>query len=532
MWRMVIVAAFALLQAVFSGGAAVATREIFKTLGGDAGTLGHFPLLFIAISGIAIALLRWNERLVAENLGQEFASELRIGLFKHIAQLPSTERVKRRIGGLSLRFVGDLTAIRSWVSRGITRLLSAAIVMPVIGLVLYYINSELAIAALIPVILGLVIMVVTGSSLLKSHRRLRQRRSKLASNVTERLPHAAELRLLGRLGRELKQIERRTITMIEAVLERQRRTSLIRVIPDCIGGLATALMLFVALSEGVSSAETAGALAALAMLVQKMRELGTVWDRYCAWDAARKRCLSLLDVPPLAAQQVTGKYAKGKGQGVQICLENVSGPGFKKISAIAKPGEKIGIIGPNGSGKSWLLQLIGGMEHPLNGRVELDQIPAVSWVNQGNKRLTYLGAESPILSGSMRRALTMGMRRRPKDDEIKKIANSYGLADVLDRLGGLDGHIAESGRNLSAGEIRRILLTRAAMTRANLILLDDPDKNMDSNGKALIRQLLQNTNATVLMVSHDQVQLNLMDRIWNLENGNLGVLNRKSLCTH
>lgn len=522
LYRLVVVALLALLQAMAAGVAAIATREIFAELSHNDSNLLYLPIFSIALSGVAIATFRWCERIVSEKIGQEYAAELRINLFMQIARLPAKEKEKRRIGGLSLRFVGDLTAIRAWISRGVTRLLSSAIVIPVLAFVLFYLHIDLALAALLPSLLGLLIMAVTGPRLLKSHTVLRRQRSKLAANVTERLPYAGELRLLGRLNREIGHIERRTAQMITAVLDRQRIASLIRIVPDVSSGLAVALVLAVALKTGASGAETAGILAALGMLVQKMRELGAVWDRYCAWCAARARCLALFEAKPLP-QETSPLTANRYQKAAQVRLRKVSGYGLKGISAVARPGEKIGIIGANGSGKSLLLQLISGMEQPLSGHIEIDRCPASSWLNSGKKRILYLGDQAPILSGSLRRALTMGMQRRPDDEEIVKMAKCYGLTNVLQRLNGLDGHIAEAGRNLSGGEIGRILLTRAALSHAHLILLDEPDKNLDICGKALVAKLLRSTKATLFLVSHDQNQFEHIDSFWQLHDGKISV---------
>lgn len=521
---MAAVAMFALLQAVAAGAAAVATREAFAALADDNLVLPLFSLVLIAASGIAIALFRWSERVVAERLGQDFAAAVRLKLFKHIARLPANELAKRRTGGLSLRFVGDLASVRSWVSRGMTRLLSAAIVIPIVGAVLFHINPDLAKAALLPIALGLVAVGSAGPALLQAHRRLRRRRARLAADVTERLPHAAQLRLLGRLRRERSQIERRTGAMIDAVIRRQRRSSLIRAVPDAAAGLAIALMLWVASTHSIPGAEAAGAIAALSMLVQKMRELGSVWDRYCAWSAARARCLVLLAVRPLPGTMASGKSKNHENRPVRICLSNVSGYGFEQIDAVAEPGQKIGITGPNGAGKSSLLRLVAGMERPLRGRVELDRIPAVQWVGSVQKRILYIGPEAPILAGSLRRALTMGLRSRPDDGEVESVARTYGLENVLKRLGGLRGRVAERGGNLSSGEIQRVLLTRAALAGGDLLLLDEFDNAMDCEGIALVRKLVLTTASTVLAVSHDAIQLGSMDKVWLLERGKLSVI--------
>ncbi len=526
--RVAVVAILALGQAVGAGVAAVAIRDAFAALAEVKPGLPVFSLALIAASGLAIALLRWNERVAAEQLSQDFAAALRLDLFGHIARLPVNELTKRRTGGLSLRFVGDLTAVRSWVSRGLTRLLSAAIVIPVVGAILFHINAHLALAALLPVGLGLVVVGATGPALLQAHSQLRRRRARLAADVTERLPHAAELRLLGRLRQERKQIEQRTLAMVAAVLHRQRRSSLIRVVPDVTAGLATALILGVALTGSIPGAEAAGTLAALGMLIQKMRELGSVWDRYCAWRAARARCLALLAVPPLPKSGSSARSQSDQSVGIRVCLTNVSHHGLNRINAVAEPGKKIGITGPNGAGKSALLRLVAGAERPLRGRVALDHLSATTWVGGVEKRIVYTGASSPILAGSLRRALTMGAKPRPNDAETESAARGFGLGPVLKRLGGLDGRVAENGRNLSAGEVRRILLTRAALTRADLLLLDDLDYAMDRKGSALIRKLIHSNKATVLAVSHNTKQLRSMDQIWNLERGTLTIMETRT----
>jgi ABC-type transport system involved in cytochrome bd biosynthesis fused ATPase/permease subunit len=525
--RMAAVAMLALLQAFATGASAVATREAFAALANDKLPLPVFALVLIAVAGAAIALLRWTERVVAEKIGQDFAAALRLKLFGHIARLPTNELVKRRIGGLSLRFVGDLTAVRSWVSRGVTRLLSAAIVIPVVGLALFHINPDLAIAALLPVVSGLVVVASAGPALLQAHRHVRRRRARLAADVTERLPHAGELRLLGRLSRERDQIKRRTAAMIAAVLRRQRRSAFIRAVPDVAGGLAIALMLWVAWTGSIPGAEAAGAIAALGMLVQKMRELGSVWDRYCAWSAARARCLALLTARPLPATTVSSRAKNDQNRALQVRLINVSENGLKRIDAVAEPGQKIGITGPSGAGKSSLLRLIAGMQRPLHGRVELDQILAIAWVGSAKKRILYLNSGSPILAGSLRRTLTMGAQQRPNDEAIESVARSYGLGGVLKRLGGLDGRVAESGRNLSSGEIRRMLLTRAALTGGDLLLLDDLHDAMDCSGRALVRKLIHAATATVLVVSQDATLLRSMDKIWKLDRGKLTVIENR-----
>ena len=519
--RIAFVALLALCRALGVGLAAIATRDIFSVLANGFAELPLFSLFIIAGAGMMIAFFRWSERVVAEKLGQDYAAALRLRLFEHISRLPDSELSKRRTGGLSLRFVGDLSSVRSWISQGLTRLLSAAIIIPAVGVILFYINQELALAALAPIIFGLVAIAVIGPALLPAHSRLRQQRSRLASDATERLTHVSELRLLGRFRRERQQLKSSNQDMISAALQRRRRSSFIRVIPDVISGLAAAGVLGVALSQSISGADAAGTLAALGMLTQTLRELASVWDRYCAWRAARARCLALLEVRPMPKTVPSFQPEKNRSTGTQVSLSRVCHHSLKRIDAVAEPGQKIGITGPNGSGKTTLLKLIAGMERPMRGRILLDQLSQIKWINSVNKRIVYVGTSSPILRGSLRKALTMGVSPRPDDTDIETVARRFGLGPVLKRLDGLDGRISENGRNLSAGEVKRVLLARAALSPADLLLVDELDQALDKKGMRLIAELIHKNEATVLVVTQNPKLLGSMDTVWSLEKGSL-----------
>lgn len=519
--RVVFVAMLASCQAACVGVAAIATRDTFSAFSIGSAELPIYSLFLIASSGIGIALFRWSERVVAEGLGQDYAAAVRIRLFEHISRLPQSELVHRRTGGMSLRFVGDLSAVRNWISQGVTRLLSAAIVMPIVGLMLFHINKSLALAALVPLVLGLGFIAAMGPVLLSAHGSLRQKRAQLAADATERIKHMAELRLLGRFGREKKQIKKSNQIMISASLHRRRWSSILRVVPDITSGLAVALVLGVALNGSISGADAAGTLAAMGMLTQTLRELGSVWDRYCAWRAAYIRCMALLEVRPMPKAATLSQGQRAPVVGTQIRLSRISHRGLRQINVDIEAGQKIGITGPNGSGKSTLIKLIAGMERQSRGSIMLDQLSHMKWTRTLNKRIVYVGSGSPILRGSLRKALTMGAHPRPDDAKIESVARHFGLEHVLTRLDGLDGRIAENGGNLSSGEIRRVLLTRAALTPADLLLLDDLDQTLDDSGIRLVDELIHKNDATVLVVSRNDQLLSAMDTIWTLEDGEL-----------
>jgi ABC-type bacteriocin/lantibiotic exporter with double-glycine peptidase domain len=514
------VALLALAEAGAAGLIAFATRDVFAAFGAGR-AIPFAPLAAIAGGGFAFAALRMAARVAAERLGQDYAADLRLRLFRHVSRMPASEVARRRPGALSMRFVGDLAAVRNWVSRGIARLISAGIIVP-LGLgVLFLLDPRLCLAAVVPVALGAALMALVATRLGPIHRRLRARRSRLASDLAERMPHAPELRLLGRMGREQTLLGRRNGRMIRAGQQRAAAAGLLRGIPDAVAGTAAAAMLGIALTSGISSGTTAGALAALGILTTTLRDLAGCWDRYKAWIEARRRCDLLLSVPTLGRSRPRTPLPITAGP-PEIRFESVSAGSLRRVDAEARPGRRIAVLAPNGAGKSTLLALAAGLDQPRRGRVRVGGRTPRSLSPAERRRMLHLVTSgSPILAGSLRRALTMGTSRRQDDSAILASADAFGLGPVLSRLGGLDGRVSEQGRNLSMGEAQRIRLARAALSGARVLLLDEPDAGLDEEGPELVLRLLAGSDATCVVATHHRALASAMDEIWTIRAGAL-----------
>jgi ABC-type multidrug transport system fused ATPase/permease subunit len=516
-----LIAALALGQAAAAGVAAFSTRDVFAAFRDSATAWPLLALALVACAGLAAALLRVVERVVAERVGQDYAASLRLKLFTHLTQMSARDVSDRRNGALAMRFVGDLAAVRGWVSVGIARLISASIVLPVAGGVLFLLNPNLGLAAVIPIALGLVVMSLAGPRLGRAHRRLRARRARLAADMSERIPHAPELRLLGRIQAERAQLQRHTKKLISSALERARSAALLRAVPDAVSGLAAASLFLVALRSGAPAAEAAGALAAVGLMIQPMRDLAGVWDRHRAWVASRDKCEALLAAPRL----------KRPRPGIRETMQDAPQPlRFAAVSAgilddidiDAAAGQKIAIVGGNGAGKSTLLSLAAGLEQPLKGEVTFGgRAPSSLSAAERRRTIARVGARSPILAGSLRRALTMGTSNQPDDTAILAHAKAFGLKEVIARLGGLDGKLTEGARNLSAGEARRVLLARAALSAPRLMLLDEPDDALGADGPALVERLVRQSDATTLVTTHNLALARRMDLLWFIKHGRI-----------
>lgn len=493
-------------QAAATGMAAFATRDIFSALNGSGSRL--LPsLVMLAAAGAIVAGLRIASRTIAERLGQSFIISLRRRLYRHLAGLSRSDLADRRTGALGMRFVGDLTAARGWVSLGLTRIYSACVILPGAALALYLLNPALAAAAAIPIVVALLVMVGLATTLERLHRRLRSKRASIAASMMERIAVVTELDLMGRTEKELAALARDGDSLRGMAVDRMLAVSCLRAVPELGAALAGVALLWTAARTGAGAADAAGALAALGVLILPLRELAGVWDRRCAWLVAREKCNDIFAKPSCA------RVRRRRGGAPAITLERIVFRGVRGTAEI-RPGETVLVSGRAGSGKSSLLALAAGLETPDAGRVRFGG-------SGDSPKTVFIGQGSPILRGSLRRALTLGISPRPSDHVVEAMARRFGLAMVIDRLGGLDGRVGEGGRTLSGGEKVRVHLVRAALTAPDLLVIDTPEIGLDPDTAAALGALMSEVDATTLIAACDGSLDRLADRHLRIEGGQL-----------
>lgn len=485
-WDAVLVPLLGVGQAVALGIGAFATRDAFAALHGG-GTPDLAILARLLAAGLAAAGLDLIARQRAEALGQSYALSLRHRLYSHLAGMDRRDVTDRRLGALSLRFVGDLSAARNWVGRGLTRLVGAAVVLPGAAVVLYLLNPLLAAVAAPPILVSLAVMLGLAMGLEARHRNLRGQRANISIAMMERIAISPDLDLLDRTTRELSALDADGAALRHNAVARITRVGLLRLLPQAGAALAGALMLWVAGAQGVAPGETAAGLAVLGILMIPLREFADIWDQFCAWRVAREKALSLLSKPS------TRRVIVPRGHPVEVRLEALM-LGTRRIDAIIPAGALAQITGPQGSGKSQLGALIAGLDRSRAGDVLYDAQPAPL------PRTAHISDHPVVIQGSLRRALTLGIDPRPKRRDIEKAARRFGLTPLLSRLDGLLGRIGEGARTASDSESLRIDLARAALAQPDLIVIDSTRFLADPDRVALLRDLRTATAATVVLI--------------------------------
>ena len=186
----------------------------------------------------------------------------------------------------------------------------------------------------------------------------------------------------------------------------------------------------------------------------------------------------------------------------------------------------VGVVGPSGAGKSSLLHVLGGLDRPTSGTVEVAEfdITRMADVDLARFRNTKIGfifqfhhllPEFTALENTMMPLLIGGAGRRESRVRAVAILESIGLADRLDHRPG----------ELSGGEAQRVALARALVHGPRVLLADEPTGNLDQRTGEDIHGMLQSVHAsqglTSIIVTHNERLAALCDRVFHLEDGRL-----------
>jgi putative ABC transport system ATP-binding protein len=190
------------------------------------------------------------------------------------------------------------------------------------------------------------------------------------------------------------------------------------------------------------------------------------------------------------------------------------------ISVSILSSEVLAVVGPSGSGKTSFLRLLNRLDEPTSGTVFLQGVDYRNIPPRELRRRVGMVTQRPFLfPGTVASNLEFGPRQRGHTLSAK-------AADLLLSRVGLVGYALRDVANLSGGEAQRVSLARALANSPELLLMDEPTSALDDNSKleveSLIREVIQETRLTCVIVTHDVAQATRMaSRAMVLESGRL-----------
>ncbi len=257
------------------------------------------------------------------------------------------------------------------------------------------------------------------------------------------------------------------------------------------------------------------------------------WQQFLGARKAYERLSRVLNQVPAERQRMKLPEPKGlvEVEGASVVLQGSDKPVLQNISFRVQPGMGLGIIGPTGAGKSTMARALVGLVALQRGAVRLDgATPDQRNSDEHGRLIGYLPQDVQIFDGTVAENIS---RFTPSPD-ASKIVEAAQLANIHEfvmRLPqGYDTPLMEGGSRLSAGQRQRLALARALFGDPVLLVMDEPNSNLDAEGELALDKAIRAAlarGASVIVVAHRPSALNAIHDLLVLANGQVAAYGKR-----
>lgn len=493
------------------------------------GSRNETTLLVLSLLVIAIYLFSSSLEAIRTWVLVRIGARLDAGLNERVFQA-SFQRSLRAPGSNTAQPMQDLNTLRQSLTGSALLTLFDAPWMPVYLVVITLFSYELGLFALVGAVL-LAGLAVLSERLSKSRLEEAQKvhaQAQLA--LTNHLRNAEVIEAMGMLG----DVRQRWFGLHRVQLSLQARASDQAAV---LAGLSKFIRITMqSLSLGIGALlvldgrMTSGSMIAASILVSRalapVEMLVGNWRQIITGRAAYQRLRALLQEQPQRSQGMSLPAPTGavRLEGVTVLAPGSQQPILRQITFSVAAGEAIAIIGPSGSGKSTLARLLVGVWPAATGTVRLDGADIRQWNREElGPHLGYLPQDVELFDGSV--AENIARFGRVDSELVIEAARRAGMHDLILQLPqGYDTPLGVGGSALSGGQRQRVGLARALYGNPWLIVLDEPNSNLDEQGERALAGAIADLTArgkTVLMVTHRPSSLGAVSKVMVLAGGTI-----------
>jgi ATP-binding cassette subfamily C protein len=249
------------------------------------------------------------------------------------------------------------------------------------------------------------------------------------------------------------------------------------------------------------------------------------WKGFVAARASWSRLTKLMQLMPDGTRGVhlPRPTVSLRVEGLHIAAPGLKSPIVCGATFEVLAGEAVGVIGPSASGKSSLARGLVGLWQPIAGTVRLDRAGLSQWdPRELGRHIGYLPQDVSLFDGSIAENIARFDRNAPSE-KIIAAAKSAGVYDMIVQFpDGFDTRIGDHGSALSGGQRQRIALARALYDDPFLIVLDEPNSNLDADGEAALTKAIIGIRARggiAIVIAHRPSALVAVDKVLVMANG-------------
>ena len=478
--------------------------------------------------GLTRPIARYFERLASHDVAFRVLGRVRARVYQRVEPLAPTQLESYREGDLLSRLVSDVDALQYLPLRGVIPVLVALVSGTIaVGATAAFLPEAALVLAAGLVVGAVGVPLAAGSLSRRASSADATARGDLSAEVVELMAGGSELAVYGHERERLARVREADRTFSRLALRAALADGAADGLRLIVTGATVAGVLAAAVAAHAGGRLDSVMIAALSLLAlasfEAVQPLAQAAREMSASFAAGRRVLEVVDLEPRVRDPV--RPAPAPSGRVSVALEKVSAryepngpPALDGFSLRLEPGRHVALVGPSGAGKSTVTSLLLRFIDPEAGRVTIAGRDARDFRQEDVRQvIAVAGQESHLFSTSIRENVRLG--RRADDEEIETALRRARLWDFVSGLPeGLDTLVGEQGRELSGGQRQRLVVARALLGDAPVLVLDEPTAHLDpATARSLIDDVLDAAGeAAVLLITHRREGISRMHEVVEL----------------
>ncbi|MDP5138241.1 ABC transporter ATP-binding protein [Rheinheimera baltica] len=443
-------------------------------------------IVLLIIGAIATGL---NSYLIGK-IGNRMLVSLRERITTKAMHLPVSYYDKNLSSEPVSRIVNDASKISELISSQFQPAISGALTLVVSLIILWFLDWQLTTVLFGSVMLAFLITIPIVSKLTNVSKHLQKSEAKFLSYISERL---SEIKLIKACIAEKHSLINSSNLLAEIFRTGQKEVKIYSIVSPIINLVVTATLIVI-LTFGAArvsqGAITMGTLIAFVLylfnVVSPLAQLTSFVGALNSASGAAERVTELLEEDEECLREDKKKCIPTTGNALELHrIEFKYNEGQKAITDLSVsifPNETVAFVGTSGSGKSTLFSIILRFYQLTSGEIMYGGKPITNYsLSDWRKNISYIDQGSPLISGTIRENLVLGLDSPPTYSEILDAIEMAQLTKFIETLpNGIDNEVGEKGGRLSGGQKQRIAIARAILQRGSILLCDEATSNLDS----------------------------------------------------
>ncbi len=495
--------------------------------------IGAFFLVQLLSSGIKVVMEYWHEY-----VGAWMIFKIRNDLFRHLQSLSVNFFQNTKHGDILTRLKGDVTSIHAIISIVLTSTLPDVTQIAGILFILFYLNWGLTLLSLIMIPLFFISLSFFGKKIKYLAKLSRDKDAFITNLFIEVINNISVVKIFNTQDYELTRHEKRSTDYINTTL----KMHIIKFISVFIIGMVTTISIMIVLGMGgyfvmTNSLTIGGFVAFYTYMIRLFAPLQRVANYnvsiYSSL-ASVERVKELLDTKPEIVDiqdPIELKNVKGKisFNDVNFKHPNKKSPNkenyiLQNISFDINPGEHIAIVGKTGSGKTTITNLLSRLYYPQNGSIKIDEIDIKNVTASSLYRnISIVPQNDMLFNESVEENVRYG-NNSDSDSSFHNYIKAIGLDVIISKMENrIKTYIGPQGSRLSGGERKILMIARALIKDAPIIIFDEATSAVDMKSEEMIFQNLGHLlkDKTVITIAHRYSSIINADKVLVLDQGRI-----------